>query len=148
MDAAPLVLNEQPRDPLDVPAPSLLHPVHSPSSQASPQGRSYTDRPKNSRRTPASPTDISPSATPISFRTRLSTWWPIHAIHPAPPIVDVPLAPGLSRIAVAGAPINDDDLVPAEYFDIPSSDPDSQKPNTATPINSGEHGSGRLCFCV
>jgi hypothetical protein len=116
-----------------------------------------------SRRTPASPANMSPSATPISFRTRLSTWWLIHAIHPAPPIVDVSHAPGLSvrsvvcltvtevscfnlqRIAVAGAPKNDHVLVPAEYFDIPSSNPESQQPNAATPVNSGKHGGFRLC---
>ncbi|KAJ8582856.1 WD40 repeat-like protein [Rhizopogon salebrosus TDB-379] len=143
-DAAPPVLNGQSRDPLDFPAPSPLHPTHSPSQAAS-QGRSYTDRHKNSRRTPASPTNMSPSTTPISFRTRLSTWWPVH---PVLPNVNVPLAQGLSRVAVAGAPKNDDDLVPAEYFDIPSLNPDSQQPNTATPTNSGEHGNSRLCFCV
>ncbi|KAJ8596140.1 hypothetical protein M405DRAFT_805847 [Rhizopogon salebrosus TDB-379] len=143
-DAAPLVLNEQPRDPLDFPAPSLLHPIHSPSSQATPQGRAYTDRPKNSRRTPASPTNIAPSPTPVSLRTRLSTWWPVHATHPAPPNVDVPLAQGLSRNAAAGAPKKSDDLVPDECFD--SSNPDSQQPSGATRIDSGEHG--QLCFCL
>ncbi|KAJ8596132.1 hypothetical protein M405DRAFT_218279 [Rhizopogon salebrosus TDB-379] len=60
-------------------APSFLHPIHSPSSQATPQGFFYTDRHKNSRRTPASHTNIPPSATPFSFRTRLLTWWPVHA---------------------------------------------------------------------
>jgi hypothetical protein len=54
----------------------------------------------------------------------------------------------LQRVTVAGAPINDDDLVPAEYFDIPSMNPNSQQQNTATATNSGEHGSGRLCFCL
>ncbi|KAJ8591368.1 hypothetical protein M405DRAFT_112791 [Rhizopogon salebrosus TDB-379] len=143
-DATPLVLNAQPRDPLDFPAPSLPHPIHSPSSQIMPQELSYTDRHKNSRRTPASPTNIAPSAAPVSFRTRLSTWWPIRATHSAPPIVDVPLAQGLSRNATAGAPKKDDDLVPDEYFD--SSNPDSQQPSAATPVDSGEHG--RLCFCL
>ncbi|KAJ8596143.1 WD40 repeat-like protein [Rhizopogon salebrosus TDB-379] len=66
----------------------------------------------------------------------------------APTIVDVPLAHGLSRVAIAGAPKNGEDLVLAEYFDIPSSNPDSRQPNAAMPINSGEHGSSRLCFCV
>jgi hypothetical protein len=115
-----------------------------------------------SRRTPASPTNIAPSAAPVSFRTRLSTWWPIHATHSAPPIVDVPLAQGLSvcsdvfshyygvsylnlqRKATAGAPKKDDDLVPDEYFD--SSNPDSQQPTAAAPVDSGEHG--RLCSCL
>ncbi|KAJ8591231.1 WD40 repeat-like protein [Rhizopogon salebrosus TDB-379] len=144
-DAAPLVLDEQPRDPLDFPAPSLLHPIYSPSSQVTtPQGLSYTDRHKSSRRTPASPTNIASSATPVSFRTRLSTWWPVHATHSAPSIVDVPLAQGLSRNATAGAPKQDDDLVPDEYFD--SSTPDSQQPSAATLVDSGEHG--RLCFCL
>jgi hypothetical protein len=54
----------------------------------------------------------------------------------------------LQRVAVAGAPKNDDDLVPAEYFDIPSSNPHSQQPNAAMPINSGKHGRGWSCFCV
>jgi hypothetical protein len=54
----------------------------------------------------------------------------------------------LQRVAVAGAPTDDDDLVPAEYFDMPSMNPNSQQSNTAMPINSGEHGSGRLCFCL
>ncbi|KAJ8591232.1 WD40 repeat-like protein [Rhizopogon salebrosus TDB-379] len=146
-DAAPLVLNEQPHDPLDCPAPSLLQSIQSPSSQATPHGHSYSDRRKNSRRAPASATNIAPSETPISFRTRLSTWWPVHGTHSVPPIVDVPLAQGLSRVAVAGAPKNDDVLVPAEYFDIPSSNPDSQQPNAAKPVNSGKHGGFRLCCC-
>ncbi|KAJ8580277.1 WD40 repeat-like protein [Rhizopogon salebrosus TDB-379] len=144
----PPVLTEQPRDPLDVPAPSLLHPIHSPSLQATPQGDSHTNHYKNSRRLPASPNDLAPSATLSSFIRRLSIWWSVHGTHAAPRVVDVPLAPGRLRIAVAGAPTNDEDLVPAEYFDIPSSNPDSTQPTAATPINSGEHGSGRLCFCL
>jgi hypothetical protein len=115
-----------------------------------------------SLRTPASPTNIAPSATPVSFRTRLPTWWPVHATPSTPTIAGVPLAQGLSvcsvgfshyyggsylnlqRNATAGAPKKDDDLVPDEYFD--SSNPDSQQPGVATPIDSGEHD--RLCFCL
>ncbi|KAJ8588422.1 hypothetical protein M405DRAFT_862951 [Rhizopogon salebrosus TDB-379] len=75
-------------------APSLLCTGHQRVEPGDrPQGHSYTDRPKNghsytdcpknSRRTPASSTNIAPSATPVSFRTRLSTWWPVHAAHSA-----------------------------------------------------------------
>ncbi|KAJ8591227.1 hypothetical protein M405DRAFT_814635 [Rhizopogon salebrosus TDB-379] len=146
-DAGHPVLNEQPRDPLDFPAPSLLHPIHSSSSQATPQGGSHTNRHKNSRRLPASPNNLAPSTTLISFIRRLSTW-SVHGTHAPPPVIDVPLAPGRLRVAVAVAPTDDDDLVPAEYFDIPSTNPNSQQSNTAMPMNSGEHGSSRLCFCL
>ncbi|KAJ8584877.1 YVTN repeat-like/Quino protein amine dehydrogenase [Rhizopogon salebrosus TDB-379] len=147
-DSGPPVLNEQPRDPLDFHAPSLPHSIHSPS-QTTPQGNSRTNHHKKSRDTLALFTDIVSSATmPISFITHLLTGRPVYAVHPAPPIVDVPCAPGLLRVATTGAPTDDNELVPAEYFDIPSTSPDSQQPTVATPINSGEHGGGRLCFCL
>ncbi|KAJ8585756.1 WD40 repeat-like protein [Rhizopogon salebrosus TDB-379] len=129
----------QPRDPLDVPIPS-------PSAQATSQGPSRMDSPENSRHTPAPNTF---ATAPITFRTRLSAWWFVRAGHAALPVLDVPLAQGKQRHATAGAPKNDDDLVPAEYSDDPSSvDPNVQHASTAMQLNTGEHGSRPLCCCL
>ncbi|KAG2741416.1 hypothetical protein P692DRAFT_201796506 [Suillus brevipes Sb2] len=38
------------------------------------------------------------------------------------------------------------DIVPDEYFDPPSSNPDSQQAAAAVPA-TGEHGGDRSCFC-
>jgi len=56
---------------------------------------------------------------------------------------------GLQRNAAAGAPKEDDDLVPDEYFgdDPPLLNPNLQQPTASIPINTEEHGSRRLCFC-
>src|SRR5216684_2127036 len=47
----------------------------------------------HSQRTPAPPT-VSSTLAPTTFITRLANWWPVHAGHVGPPIVDVPLAQG------------------------------------------------------
>ncbi|KAG2753554.1 hypothetical protein P692DRAFT_201784997 [Suillus brevipes Sb2] len=50
------------------------------------------------------------------------------------------------RNAAAGAPKKDEDIVPDEYFDPPSPNPDSQQAAVAVPA-TGEHGGERSCFC-
>ncbi|KAG1871590.1 hypothetical protein F4604DRAFT_1768923 [Suillus subluteus] len=52
---------------------------------------------------------------------------------PAICIVDVPLAQGKQR----------NDSSPPLF-----PNPDSQQPSTSNIVNAGEHGSGRLCFCL
>ncbi|KAG2738888.1 hypothetical protein P692DRAFT_201811835 [Suillus brevipes Sb2] len=73
------------------------------------------------------------SATPPNtFAARiphLSSWWP--------------------RNAAAGAPKKDEDIVPDEYLDPPSPNPDLQQQATAVQPASGEHGGDRsLSFSV
>ncbi|KAG2738105.1 hypothetical protein P692DRAFT_20759647, partial [Suillus brevipes Sb2] len=51
------------------------------------------------------------------------------------------------RNAAAGAPKKDEDIVPDEYLDPPSPNPDSQQQATAVQPASGEHGGDRSCFC-
>jgi hypothetical protein len=87
--------------------------------------------------------------------------------HIASPIVDVPLArgkhvcsvnvfllPWMSRALICSATLqpmfpNDEDFVPGEYFDkLPSSNSNLQHPSTAAAINTEEHGSRSLCFCI
>ncbi|OAX39076.1 hypothetical protein K503DRAFT_112036, partial [Rhizopogon vinicolor AM-OR11-026] len=130
------------RDPLDIPATSRLHPIHSPS-EVTTQGHSRVGPREN--RTPAPP-----AISSAPFTTRLANWWPVHAGHTAPPIVDVPLAQGTQRYATAGGPKQqDEDLVQDEYLDDdpPSQNLKSQQSTAAAPTNAGEHGSDRSCFC-
>jgi hypothetical protein len=51
------------------------------------------------------------------------------------------------RNAAAGAPKKDEDIVPDEYFDPPSPNPDSQQAAVAVPA-TGEHGGEWSCFCI
>ncbi|KAG1779579.1 hypothetical protein EV702DRAFT_1277065 [Suillus placidus] len=130
------VRTDEPRNPLDFPATSPLpRPLITPD--------------ENSRSTPAPLTTqssaINTPATLKSSLRRLSTWWPLHTDHASPPIVDVPLAPGKLRYATAGAPGDDDDLIRDEDYVSP---PPSPNPGSRPGIvNSGQHGSGRCCFC-
>ncbi|KAG2343950.1 WD40 repeat-like protein [Suillus weaverae] len=75
---------DEPRNPLDFPATSLLpRPLIKPD--------------ETSRPTPAPPTiQSSPSTTLKLSLHRLSTWWPFRTHHSSPAInvIDVPLAPG------------------------------------------------------
>ncbi|KAG1780681.1 hypothetical protein EV702DRAFT_1276490 [Suillus placidus] len=133
------VRTDEPRNPLDFPATSPLpRPLIKPD--------------ENSRPTPAPATSqssainsINTPATLKSSLLRLSTWWPLHTDHASPTIVDVPLAPGKLRYATAGAPGDDDDLIRDEDYVSP---PPSPNPGSRPGIvNSGQHGSGRCCFC-
>jgi hypothetical protein len=124
-----------------------------------------------SRRTPAAITQ-SPTA-PSSIvrpRRRLSNWWPIRTGHALPPIVDVPLTRGdqvcsvefyrcleiscmnVQRNAAAGAPKGNCGYRRDEEFDPPPTSPtqnaNSQQLPAVAQTNTGEHGSGRLCFCL
>ncbi|KAG2739084.1 WD40 repeat-like protein [Suillus brevipes Sb2] len=97
-------------------------------------------------RTPAPPTP-QPSAINISptLPSRLLRVWPLQTNHASPTVVDVPLAPGKLRIAAAGAPGDDDDLIRDEDYVSP---PPSPNPGSRPGIvNTGQHGSGRFCFC-
>jgi len=98
------------------------------------------------------PTTQSSAPTSTSFKSRLhrlSTWWPLQTGHTLPAIVSVPHAQGKERNAAADAPRKDDEWIPSENYvsPPPSPNPDSRQPATAGQINSGEHGSGRSCFC-
>ncbi|KAG2351001.1 YVTN repeat-like/Quino protein amine dehydrogenase [Suillus weaverae] len=135
MDA---VRTDEPRNPLDVCFPAT-----------SPLPRPLIKPDENSRPTPAPPTSQSSasnaSPTLESSLRRLSTWWPFQTDHASPAIVDVPLAPGKLRYATAGAPGDDDDLIRDEDYVSP---PPSPNPGSRPGIvNSGQHGSGRFCFC-
>ncbi|KAG2738842.1 YVTN repeat-like/Quino protein amine dehydrogenase [Suillus brevipes Sb2] len=121
------VVNTEPRNLLDFPA-------------TSPLPRSHISR------TPAPPTtqfsaiNTSPTLTPRLYRL-----WPFQANNASPTVVDVALAPGKLRIATAGAPGDDDDLIRDEDYIPP---PPSPSPNSHPWIaNTGQHGSGRFCFC-
>jgi hypothetical protein len=56
------------------------------------------------------------------------------------------------RNATAGAPKGNGGYRRDEDFDSrptsPTQNCDSQQPSAVTQTNSGEHGGGRLCFCL
>ncbi|KAG2742299.1 WD40 repeat-like protein [Suillus brevipes Sb2] len=120
-------VHAEPRNLLDFPA-------------TSPLPRSHTSQ------TPAPPTTQSSTInTSPNLASRLHRLWPLQANHASPTIVDVPLAPGKLRIAAAGAPGDDDDLIRDEdYVSPPSSPNPASRPGIA---DAGQHGSGRFCFC-
>ncbi|KIK31504.1 hypothetical protein CY34DRAFT_19856 [Suillus luteus UH-Slu-Lm8-n1] len=99
---------------------------------------------ENSRSLPATPS--SPSPFTASVRN-VSSLWPVRRSHTPPHIVDVPLAQAKERNATAGAPKKDEDIVPDEYLDPPSPNPDSQQPAAAVQTSTREHGGDRSCFC-
>ncbi|KAJ8580478.1 YVTN repeat-like/Quino protein amine dehydrogenase [Rhizopogon salebrosus TDB-379] len=100
---------------------------------------SRTDPPLDNQ--PCDPRDFpAPSLLRMTAQRRLD--------HAVPSIVDVPLAQGRERNAVAGAPKDDEDLVPAEYTDDPpAANTNPRQPTAAMRNNTGQHGSSRLCFC-
>ncbi|KAG1758583.1 hypothetical protein EDD22DRAFT_186147 [Suillus occidentalis] len=118
--------NDQPRDPLDFSATSPLpRPL---SGHTSHQGRSVMNPGENSRQLQITP----PSPSPFTPRIHnVSSLWPVRRSHPQPRIVDVPLAQAKERNAAAGAPKKDEDIVPDEYLDPPSPNPNSQQPAAA-----------------
>jgi len=79
-----------------------------------------------------------------------SKWWPPHTRHALPPVVDVPLTRGDQRNAAAGAPKVNGRFRRDEDFDPPSQtrNTNSQQQPAVAQTNTGEHGSGRLCFCL
>ncbi|KAG2754874.1 YVTN repeat-like/Quino protein amine dehydrogenase [Suillus brevipes Sb2] len=106
----------------------------------SPLPRSHISQP-----TPAPPTESSTITTSPKLASRLHRLWPLQTNHASPTIVDVPLAPGKLRIATAGAPGDDEDLIRDEDYVSP---PPSPNPGSRPGIvNTGQHGSGRCCFC-
>ncbi|KAG2048837.1 hypothetical protein BDR06DRAFT_962119 [Suillus hirtellus] len=107
----------------------------------SPLPRPLPKHDENSRRTPAPPTTQSSviNTSPTSRSNRLSSWW-----RASPTFVDVPLAPGRLRYAAAGAPGPDDELIRDEDYVSPPSPNSGSRPGI---FNSGQHGSGRFCFC-
>ncbi|KAG1762992.1 hypothetical protein EV702DRAFT_1052004 [Suillus placidus] len=103
-------------------------------------------------------TTRSSAAPPTTFADpihHISSWWPVRGGHAQPRIVDVSLAQAkearsihfLIRNAAAGAPKRNKDIVPDEFLDPPSPNPDSQQPTGAVQTNTGEHGGDRSCFC-
>jgi len=147
------VQNDEPCDPLDVPATLSRHHNHSHSAQGTTEVHSGMIPSENSRSVLAPPiTQASATASTI-VRPRshlfLSNWWSLHAAHAPAPVVDVPLAKGKLRHAAADAPKgNDDEYVRDEDFDpTPSPNPKSQRASTLVLTNGGEHGSGRSCLC-
>ncbi|KAG1761258.1 hypothetical protein EV702DRAFT_1237038 [Suillus placidus] len=122
-------VHTEPRNILDFPA-------------TSPLPRSHISR------TPAPPTTQSSTInTSPKLASPLHRLWPLHTNHASPPTVDVPLAPGKLRNAAAGAPgdHDDDDLIHDEDYVSP---PPSPNPGSRPGIvNTGQHGSGRFCFC-
>ncbi|KAG2120394.1 hypothetical protein DEU56DRAFT_928429 [Suillus clintonianus] len=140
-NAVPPTRNDQLCGPLDFPATSPLpRPL---LGRTTTQRRSNMNSGENSR----SLSITQPSATSNTRPYNLPTWWPLRVSHAQPPIVDVPLAQGKERNASADAPKKDDDIVPDEYFDPPSPNPDSQQPGAAAQTNTGGHGGDRCCFC-
>ncbi|KAG1731667.1 hypothetical protein EDD22DRAFT_390879 [Suillus occidentalis] len=134
--------NDQPRDPLDFSATSPLpRPL---PGHTSTQGRSYMNPGENFRQLPTTPSSPSPFTPRIH---NVSSLWPVRGGHTQPRIVDVPLAQAKERNAAAGAPKKDEDIVPDEYLDPPSPNPDSQQQAAAVQTSTGEHGGGRSCFC-
>ncbi|KAG2741934.1 TolB, C-terminal domain-containing protein [Suillus brevipes Sb2] len=112
---------------LDFPATSPLPRSHIPRTSAPPTTHSSA---------------INNSPT---LPSRLLRMWPLQTNHASPTIVDVPLAPGKLRVAAAGAPGDDDDLIRDEDYVSP---PPSPNPGSRLGIaNTGQHGSGRFCFC-
>ncbi|KAG2746431.1 TolB, C-terminal domain-containing protein [Suillus brevipes Sb2] len=116
-------------------------PFFSPTNAVHTEPRNLLD----SQPTPAPPTDSSTITTSPKLASRLHRLWPLQTNHTSPTIVDVPLAPGKLRIAAAGAPGDDDDLIRDEDYVSP---PPSPNPGSRPGIvSTGQHGSGRFCFC-
>ncbi|KAJ8589983.1 WD40 repeat-like protein [Rhizopogon salebrosus TDB-379] len=144
------VRNDEPYDPLDVPATSSQHHNLSHSTQGMSEVHPGMIPGENSRSVLALPITQSSATASTTIRLRprlsLSNWWPLHSGHAPPPVADVPLAQGKLRHAAADAPkANDDEYVRDEDFDPTS--PNSQRGSTLVLTNGGEHGSGRLCLC-
>ncbi|KAG1764122.1 hypothetical protein EDD22DRAFT_884543, partial [Suillus occidentalis] len=134
------VHHDQPRDPLDFSATSPLpRPL---SGHTSTQGRSHV----NSGELQSSATPPTTSAARIPHP---SSWWPVRGWSCAShAFADVPLAQAKERNACSGCSHRrTEDIVPDEYLDPPSPDPDSQQQTTAVQPATGEHGGDRSCFC-
>ncbi|KAG1776069.1 hypothetical protein EV702DRAFT_1046457 [Suillus placidus] len=129
-------VHTEPRNLLDFPCSSLLYPPY--------LVLIYLER----RRHPPPTTQSSTINTSPKLASPLHRLWPLHTNHASPPTVDVPLAPGKLRNVAAGAPgdHDDDDLIRDEDYVSP---PPSPNPAGSRPgiVNTGQHGSGRFCFC-
>ncbi|KAG2743107.1 YVTN repeat-like/Quino protein amine dehydrogenase [Suillus brevipes Sb2] len=120
-------VHTEPRNLLDFPATSPLPRSHISRTAVPPTTQSSV---------------INTSST---LSSRLYRLWPLQTNHASPTIVDVPLAPGKLRIATAGAPSDDDDLIRDEDYVSPPPSPNlASRPGI---VNTGQHGSGRFCFC-
>ncbi|KAG1764150.1 hypothetical protein EDD22DRAFT_884737, partial [Suillus occidentalis] len=129
------VHHDQPCDPLDFSATAPL------SRPLSGHTSTHMNSGENSRLSATKPTKFAPRIP------HLSSWWPVRGGHAQPRIADVPLAQAKERNAAAGAPKKDEDIVPDEYLDPPSPNPNSQQQTTAVEPATGEHGGDRSCFC-
>ncbi|KIK32012.1 hypothetical protein CY34DRAFT_19365, partial [Suillus luteus UH-Slu-Lm8-n1] len=133
--------HDQPRDPLDFSATAPLPPPLLGHTST------HMNSGENSRSLPTTRSSANP---PTKFAARIphpSSWWPVRGGHAQPRIVDVPLAQAKERNAAAGAPKKDEDIVPDEYLDPPSPNPNSQQQTTAVQPATGEHGGDRSCLC-
>ncbi|KAJ8589150.1 WD40 repeat-like protein [Rhizopogon salebrosus TDB-379] len=147
------VQNDEPCDPLDVPAISSRHHNLSHSTQGMKDVHPGMIPGGNSRSVLALPITQSSATASTTIRLRprlsLSNWWPLHASRALPLVADVPLAQGKLRHAAADAPkANDDEYVHDEDFDPTSlPNPNSQRVSTLVQTNDGEHESCQSCLC-
>ncbi|KAJ8589153.1 WD40 repeat-like protein [Rhizopogon salebrosus TDB-379] len=145
------VRNDEPCDPLDVPATSSRDRNLSHSTQGMRKVHPGMIPGENLRSVLAPPTTQSSATTSTTGKVRphLLSWWSSNIGRASVPIVDVPLAPGQLRHAAADAPkANDDEYVHDEDFDPTSlPKPNSQRASTLVLTNGGEHGSGSSCLC-
>ncbi|KAG2342019.1 WD40 repeat-like protein [Suillus weaverae] len=84
-DAVPPIRTNEPRNLLDFPA-------------TAPLPRPLVNPHENFRITPAPPTTQSTTSTSTTFKSHLSTWWPIQTGNASPAIVNVPLAQAKERV--------------------------------------------------
>ncbi|KAG1821532.1 WD40-repeat-containing domain protein [Suillus subaureus] len=136
---------DQPRDPLDFSA-TLPLPIPL-SGHTSTQGHSDVNSVENYR---LLSTTRAPTILPTTFTALihyLTSWWPVRGGHAQPSVVDIPLAQAQERNVAADAPKKDEDIVPIEYLDPPTPNPDSQQSAAVAHPVTGEHGGERSCFC-
>ncbi|KAG1874355.1 hypothetical protein F4604DRAFT_1764172 [Suillus subluteus] len=150
---------DQPCDPLDfsatlpLPRPLSLHTSTLRRSDINSGENASFDRfPSHSfqSRLLSNTTFSATGNPPTTFAARihhLSSWRLIRGGHGQLSVVDIPLAQARERHVAADAPKKDEDIVPIEYLDPPSPNPDSQQPATAAQPATGEHGGDRSCFC-
>ncbi|KIK41534.1 hypothetical protein CY34DRAFT_13002 [Suillus luteus UH-Slu-Lm8-n1] len=129
-----------------LPFPSRTNAVHAEPRNllnfpaTSPLPRSHTSQTPAPLTTQSSTINTSPK-----LASRLHQLWPLQTNHESPLTLDVPLAPGKLRIATAGAPGDDDDLIRDEdYVSPPPSPNPASRPGI---VNTGQHGSSRFCIC-
>ncbi|KAG1829225.1 WD40-repeat-containing domain protein [Suillus subalutaceus] len=106
---------------------------------------------RSPRPPPAPPTTPPPVAIAATSKTRLRHLFTRPPHHTTHPIIEVPFAKGKERNAAADAPGKDPDIVPYEYQDLDTTQPDpntrQQQQAVTVHIDPGEHGGGKSCVC-